>query len=72
MKQVPEAADGSNEFERVMLGDLEIVEKYMQRVMRKSGDPRLETRAFFAQAKSPGCRDLESHERVHADAEGAP
>ena len=50
MKQVPEAPDGSNEFERVLLKDLEIVGKYMQRTVLKSQDPRIETRAFCAQA----------------------
>ena len=50
MGQVPEDPDGSNEFERVLLKDLEITHKYMQRVMGKSQDPRLKTRAFLAQA----------------------
>jgi ParB/RepB/Spo0J family partition protein len=50
MRQVPEAPEGSNERERVLLKDLEILAKYMQRVLGKSQDPRLETRAFCAQA----------------------
>jgi hypothetical protein len=50
MKRVPEAPDGSNEFERVLLRDLEIVGKYMQRTAQKSQDPRIQTRAFCAQA----------------------
>jgi len=50
MGQVPEDPDGSNEFERVLLKDLEITHKYMQRVMGKSADRRLQTRAFRAQA----------------------
>jgi hypothetical protein len=50
LRQVPESPDGCSEFERVLLGDLEIVGKYMQRVMGKSNDPRLKTRAFFAAA----------------------
>ena len=49
-RQVPEDPDGSNEFERVLLKDLEITQKYMQRVMGKSEDRRLQTPAFFAQA----------------------
>jgi hypothetical protein len=49
-RQVPEDPDGSNEFERVLLKDLEITHKYMQRVMGKSEDRRLKTPAFFAQA----------------------
>jgi predicted transcriptional regulator len=50
MGQVPEDPDGSNEFERVLLKDLEITHKYMQRVMGKSEDRRLKTPAFLAQA----------------------
>jgi hypothetical protein len=50
MKSVPEDLEGSNEFERVLLKDLEVVQKYMQRVMAKCHDPRLKSRAFHAQA----------------------
>lgn len=50
MKDVGAAPDGSNEFERVFLKDLEILAKYMQRVVGKSQDQRLKTRAFHAQA----------------------
>lgn len=50
LRQVPEDPDGSNEFERVLLKDLEITQKYMLRVMGKSQDRRLKTPAFFAQA----------------------
>jgi predicted transcriptional regulator len=50
MKQVPEDPDGCNEFEGALLRDLEITHKYMQRVMGKSDDRRLKTRAFHAQA----------------------
>jgi hypothetical protein len=49
-RQVPEDPDGSHEFERVLLKDLEIAQKYIQRVMGKSEDRRLQTPAFFAQA----------------------
>jgi predicted transcriptional regulator len=49
-RHVPEDPDGSNEFERVLLKDLEIAQKYMQRLMGKSEDRRLKTPAFFAQA----------------------
>jgi len=38
LRQVPEDPDGCNEFERVLLKDLEITQKYMQRVMGKSED----------------------------------
>jgi predicted transcriptional regulator len=50
MKRVPEAPDGTNGFERVLLGDLEIVGKYMQRTTAKSQDPKIQTRTFCAQA----------------------
>lgn len=50
IRRVPEDPDGSNEFERVLLKDLEITQKYVQRVMGKSQDRRLKTPAFFAQA----------------------
>jgi hypothetical protein len=50
MGRVPDDPDGANEFERVLLNDLEITRKYMQRVMGKSQDRRLKTRAFLAQA----------------------
>ena len=46
LRQVPEDPDGCNEFERVLLKDLEITQKYMQRVMGKSQDPRLKSRPF--------------------------
>lgn len=50
MRQVPQSSDGCNEFERVLLGDLELTQKYMQRVMGKSQDQRLTSRAFHAQS----------------------
>ena len=50
MKSVPEDPEGCNEFEGTLLKDLEITQKYMQRVMGKSNDPRLKTRTFHAQA----------------------
>jgi hypothetical protein len=49
MRQVPQSSDGCSEFERILLGDLELTQKYMQRVMGKSQDKRLESRAFHAQ-----------------------
>jgi predicted transcriptional regulator len=49
MRQVPQSPDGCSEFERVLLGDLELTQKYMQRVMGKSQDERLQSRAFHAQ-----------------------
>ena len=50
MNQVPADSNGCSEFERVLLKDLEITQKYMQRVMGKSQDPRLKSRAFHAQS----------------------
>jgi predicted transcriptional regulator len=51
MRQVPDDPNGCNEFERVLLRDLEITHKYMQRVMGKSHqERRLKTPAFHAQA----------------------
>jgi hypothetical protein len=50
MKRVPEDRGGCSEFERVLLGDLQNLQKSMQRVMAKCHDPRLESRAFYAQA----------------------
>jgi hypothetical protein len=50
MKSVPEDLEGCNEFERVLLKDLQTLQKYMQRVMAKCHDPRLKSRAFHAQA----------------------
>lgn len=50
MKGVPDDLEGCHEFERVLLKDLEILRKSMQRVMVKCHDPRLTSRAFLAQA----------------------
>jgi len=51
MRQVPQSPDGCSEFERVLLGDLELTQKYMQRVMGKSQEQqRLTSRAFHAQS----------------------
>ena len=50
MNQVPENQEGCTSFERTMLNDLEITQKYMHRVMAKSHDQRLRARAFHAQA----------------------
>jgi hypothetical protein len=50
MKQVPEDAEGCSEFERLLLKDFELLGKYLQRVTAKCHDPRLKSRAFFAQA----------------------
>jgi hypothetical protein len=50
MREVPEDPQGCSDFERALLKDLEITQKYMQRVMGKSQDRRLASRAFHAQA----------------------
>lgn len=49
----PESAPGSGctAFEQTMLKDIEIAQKYMQRVMGKSHDPRLASPAFRVQAQ---------------------
>lgn len=50
MRQMPQSPDGCSEFERVLLGDLELTQKYMQRVMGKSQEQdKLTSRAFHAQ-----------------------
>lgn len=51
LRQAPQSPDGCSEFERVLLGDLELTQKYMQRVMGKSQQPdKLTSRAFHAQS----------------------
>ncbi len=50
IRAVPENAEGCNEFERVLLRDLEQAQKSMTRVSGKCADKRLTNRAFFAQA----------------------
>jgi len=50
LREVPQNPEGCSEFERVLLGDLEITQKYMQRVMGKIQDQRLKSRVFHAQA----------------------
>ena len=49
LREAPPHPDGCNEFERVLLGELELLQKHMQRVMGKSLDPRLQSRPFHAQ-----------------------
>ena len=41
LRQASADPEGCNDFERGLLKDLEIVQKYMQRVMGKSSDRRL-------------------------------
>ena len=49
IQQVPDDPEGCNKFERALLRDIEILQKYMQRVMGKSRDDRLKSRVFMAQ-----------------------
>lgn len=50
MKNVPDDLEGCNDFERVLLKDLQVVQKLMQRIMAKCHNDSLQSRAFFAQA----------------------
>jgi len=50
MKETHANAGDCTELERQMLRDLEITQKYMQRVTCKSQDKRFNTNSFFAQA----------------------
>ena len=49
MAAVPADPDGCSEFERILVGDLELIQKHAQRVAGKSQDRRLQSRAFFVQ-----------------------
>lgn len=50
MRQMPQSPEACSEFERVLLGDLDILQKYMQRVMGKSQEQnKLTSRGFHAQ-----------------------
>jgi predicted transcriptional regulator len=49
MAAVPADPDGCSEFERILVGDLELIQKHAQRVATKSQDRRLQSRAFFVQ-----------------------
>jgi hypothetical protein len=50
LKQASAPAGDCTKLEQQMLSDLEVTQKYMQRVTYKSKDKRLKNRAFFAQA----------------------
>jgi hypothetical protein len=49
MKEAPVDSENCSEFERLLLHDLELAQKYMQRIMGKSQDPRLKSKSFHAQ-----------------------
>lgn len=50
IREVGADSEACSEFERVLIKDLELTQKYMQRVMGKSQDPRIKSRAFHAQS----------------------
>jgi len=50
MQTVPETCEGCNDVERALLRDLERLLKSIGRVMARCDSPRLQTRAFHAQA----------------------
>jgi len=50
MKRSAQGADGCTPFEQGMIRDIEIVQKYIQRVAGRSNDERLSTPAFKVQA----------------------
>jgi hypothetical protein len=50
MQKVPQDPDGCQDFERILLGDIQSFHKQMLRLMAKCQDERLSTRAFFSQA----------------------
>ena len=50
IKDEAQNSNNCNEFEQGMLKDLEITQKYMQKVTYKSNIPKLENNSYFAQA----------------------
>jgi len=50
MKNVPDDPDGCSDFERVLLRELQSLQKSMRRVVLKCQDRRLASRPFYAQA----------------------
>ena len=50
MKEVSQDMGDCSENEKSMLRDLEIVQKYMRKIIQKSTDPRLKSNSFFVQA----------------------
>lgn len=49
LKDTAQNSNNCNEFERGMIKDLEITQKYMQRVTHKSNIPKLKSNSFFVQ-----------------------
>ena len=50
MKDVSQDMTDCNENEKSMLRNLEIVQKYMRKILQKSTDPRFKSNSFFVQA----------------------
>ncbi len=50
MQRVPADEEGTSEFERVLLKDLQLVGKYLERVLLKFQSPQLRSRVFHAEA----------------------
>lgn len=50
MKEVSQDMTKCSEQEKSMLRDLEIVQKYMRKIIQKSSDPRFKNNSFFVQA----------------------
>lgn len=50
LTEAPPDPDGCSEFERILLQDLERLQKSLLRVLTKGQDPRIQSRAFLAQA----------------------
>ena len=50
MKNVPDDPEGCSDFERVLLRELQSLQKSMRRVVLKCQDRRLASRPFYAQA----------------------
>jgi hypothetical protein len=55
LKGVPEDPEGCSEFERLLLRDLEMLQRSMERLMAHHQDPRLKNRTFYAQANLLAC-----------------
>ncbi|HWT79483.1 MAG TPA: KorB domain-containing protein [Candidatus Methylomirabilis sp.] len=55
LNRVPEDPEGCSEFERLLLRDLQLLHKSMQRLMAHHQDPRLKNRTFYAQANLLAC-----------------
>ena len=53
MNGVPEDQEGCNEFEGVLLADLQTLQKYLKRVLAKSLHPRPESRGEFSRICLP-------------------